>query len=264
MWSRSLYASCRSPSDSGPYARTTNPTSGEPVAPELTRERCCGRCARLIFSESSVYWRLKIGSRQLLHPDRRTLDHNLSRPRPTSILENNIVQTTGSASDSVAAGVVFTIPAILLMGLRPRHRPSRVLATAAPDGDPDDDPAARALIVKEHDTLVYPEGTSLRRSAIAARSGPPGEARVPAFGWVSSILQAGLKFWPTFRAGRLSFYPGAAVFTEASPSSWGWAISSSAIAGLPVRRRLPGLPRACSSDQASWIRPHQERSASRR
>src|SRR2546426_8591548 len=34
----------------------------------------------------------------------------------TSILENNIVQTTGSASDSVAAGVVFTIPAILLMG----------------------------------------------------------------------------------------------------------------------------------------------------
>src|SRR5207247_10934759 len=48
----------------------------------------------------------------------------------TSILENNIVQTTGSASDSVAAGVVFTIPAILLMGYDLDISRVAILATA--------------------------------------------------------------------------------------------------------------------------------------
>src|SRR6266550_1540389 len=86
----------------------------------------------------------------------------------TSILENNIVQTTGSASDSVAAGVVFTIPAILLMGYDLDIGRVAVLATAGGlMGILMMIPLRRALIVKEHDTLIYPEGTACAEVLIA-------------------------------------------------------------------------------------------------
>src|SRR2546426_2154972 len=85
-----------------------------------------------------------------------------------SILENNIVQTTGSASDSVAAGVVFTIPAILLMGYDLDISRVAILATVGGlMGVLMMIPLRRALIVKEHDTLIYPEGTACAEVLIA-------------------------------------------------------------------------------------------------
>src|SRR3989449_1261061 len=92
------------------------PASQSPA--ELTpRALILGVLLGLIFSASSVYLALKIGLTVSSSIPIAVLSITIFRALGrTSILENNIVQTTGSASDSVAAGVVFTIPAILLMG----------------------------------------------------------------------------------------------------------------------------------------------------
>src|SRR5437899_644982 len=98
--------------DHQPYV----PASQSP--PELTaRALIVGVALGLIFSASSVYLALKIGLTVSSSIPIAVLSITIFRALGrTSILENNIVQTTGSASDSVAAGVVFTIPAILLVG----------------------------------------------------------------------------------------------------------------------------------------------------
>src|SRR5881398_1654641 len=189
--------------DHQPYV----PASQSP--PELTpRALILGVLLGLIFSASSVYLALKIGLTVSSSIPIAVLSITIFRALGrTSILENNIVQTTGSASDSVAAGVVFTIPAILLMGYDLDIGRVAVLATAGGlMGILMMIPLRRALIVKEHDTLIYPEGTACAEVLIA------GEERG---------LQAGLKFWPDVPGKALGFYPGAAVFTEASPELMG-------------------------------------------
>src|SRR4029077_3123181 len=95
-----------------PYIPATHfPAERTPRAPVLAVLLGLG------FSASSVYLALKIGLTVSSSIPIAVLSITIFRALGrTSILENNIVQTTGSASDSVAAGVVFTIPAILLMG----------------------------------------------------------------------------------------------------------------------------------------------------
>src|SRR5882672_3588002 len=85
---------------------------------ELTpRAIALGVVLGLIFGASNVYLALKIGLTVSASIPIAVLSITIFRWLGRStILENNIVQTTGSAADSVSAGVVFTIPAILLMG----------------------------------------------------------------------------------------------------------------------------------------------------
>src|SRR6185295_13835158 len=102
--------------------------SGDPVfqpfvpptqAPaELTlRALILGALLGLVFAASSVYLALKIGLTVSASIPIAVLSVAFFRTLGRStILENNIVQTTGSAGESIAAGVVFTLPAILLMG----------------------------------------------------------------------------------------------------------------------------------------------------
>ncbi len=195
--------------------------------PELTaRALILGVALGLIFSASSVYLALKIGLTVSSSIPIAVLSITIFRALgKTSILENNIVQTTGSASDSVAAGVVFTIPAILLMGYDLDIGRVAVLATAGGlMGILMMIPLRRALIVKEHDTLIYPEGTACAEVLIAGEERGLQAKRVfQAFGvgFVYKFLQAGLKFWPDVPGKALGFYPGAAVFTEASPELLG-------------------------------------------
>jgi putative OPT family oligopeptide transporter len=78
-----------------------------------------------------------------------------------SILENNIVQTTGNAGQSVAAGVIFTLPALIFLGFDLES--SRIFALALFGGWLGVlfmIPLRRQLIVEEHGTLAYPEGTA--------------------------------------------------------------------------------------------------------
>src|SRR4051812_11251243 len=102
----------------------TEPPAFHPyVAPsqspaELTiRALILGAILGIVFAASSVYLALKIGLTVSASIPIAVLAVAFFRTLGKStILENNIVQTTGSAGESIAAGIVFTLPAILLMG----------------------------------------------------------------------------------------------------------------------------------------------------
>jgi putative OPT family oligopeptide transporter len=194
---------------------------------ELTpRALIVGVLLGLVFSASSVYLALKIGLTVSSSIPIAVLSITIFRALGrTSILENNIVQTTGSASDSVAAGVVFTIPAILLMGYDLDISRVAILATVGGlIGVLMMIPLRRALIVKEHDTLIYPEGTACAEVLIAGEERGLQAKRVfQAFGvgFVYKFLMGGLKLWPDVPGQALAFYPGAAIAAEISPELLG-------------------------------------------
>ena len=90
----------------------------------------------------------------------------------SSILENNIVQTTGSAGESIAAGVVFTLPALVFLGFEPSYW--RIVGIALAGGWLGVlfmIPLRRYLIVREHGNLKYPEGAACAEVLIAGERG---------------------------------------------------------------------------------------------
>lgn len=96
-----------------------------------------------------------------------------------TILENNIVQTTGSAGESVAGGVIFTLPALIFLGFGLEY--SRILVLALIGGFLGVlfmIPLRRQLIVKEHGNLLYPEGTACADVLIAGEKGGSFASRV--------------------------------------------------------------------------------------
>ena len=207
--------------DHQPYV----PASQAPA--ELTiRALITGVLLGLIFSASSVYLALKIGLTVSTSIPIAVLSITILRALGrTSILENNVVQTTGSASDAVASGVVFTIPAVLLMGYDLDISRVAILATVGGlIGVLMMIPLRRALIVKEHGVLRYPEGTACAEVLIAGEERGLQAKRVfQAFGlgFVYKFLMSGFKFWPDVPGWALRFYPGAAVATEISPELLG-------------------------------------------
>ena len=122
----------------------------------------------LVFAASSVYLALKVGltvSASIpISVLSITIFRYLSRAfgaTPATILQNNIVQTTGSAGESIAAGTVFTLPALLLLGYSlPWSTVTAVATVGGLLGVLLMIPLRHALIVKEHDNLKYPEGTA--------------------------------------------------------------------------------------------------------
>jgi putative OPT family oligopeptide transporter len=89
----------------------------------------------------------------------------------STILESNISQTTGSASSSLASGVIFTIPALFLWGINPSIWQLAGLAMfGGLLGVLFMIPLRRFLIVDEHKTLPYPEGTACAKVLIASNS----------------------------------------------------------------------------------------------
>src|SRR5436190_3934268 len=93
----------------------------------------------------------------------------------STILENNIVQTIGSAGESIAAGVVFTLPALLFLADGEHYFKYLQIATLAAVGGILGVlfmvPLRRSLIVKEHGKLPYPEGTACADVLIAGERG---------------------------------------------------------------------------------------------
>src|SRR5437588_498399 len=100
-----------------------------------------------------------------------------------TILENNIVQTTGSAGESVAGGVIFTIPALIFLGFQFSGMDAyfRVFLLTLIGGWLGVFfmiPLRRQLIVKEHGNLLYPEGTACADVLIAGDRGGSFAGRV--------------------------------------------------------------------------------------
>ncbi len=173
-------------------ARTVSPSPAEPAtraafqpyvpatqAPaEFTlRAILLGAFFGLVFGASTVYLGLRAGLTVSASIPIAVLAISvLKRFGGSTILENNIVQTIGSAGESVAAGVVFTIPALIFFGERGQaffnYLQITLLAFAGGIlGVLMMVPLRRALIVKEHGILPYPEGTACADVLVAGERG---------------------------------------------------------------------------------------------
>ncbi len=133
----------------------------------------------ILFGASSLYLLLKVGMTVSASVPIAVLSITLFRAfsrafgfRRATILENNIVQTTGSAGESLAFGVGVTMPALLLLGFEMHW--IRVLTVSALGGLLGVlmmIPLRRAFIVKQHGKLKYPEGTACAEVLVAGEKG---------------------------------------------------------------------------------------------
>jgi putative OPT family oligopeptide transporter len=132
----------------------------------------------IIFGAATVYLALKAGLTVSASIPIAVIAITLGRKFfKTTILENNIIQTTGSAGESIAAGVVFTLPGFLFLsdGGGDQYFNYITILTLAIFGGILGTlmmiPLRKSLIVKEHDTLPYPEGTACGEVLIAGEKG---------------------------------------------------------------------------------------------
>jgi putative OPT family oligopeptide transporter len=144
-----------------------------------------------------------------------------------SILENNIVQTTGNAGQSIAAGVIFTLPALIFLGFDLEY--SRIFFLALLGGWLGVFfmiPLRRELIVKEHGHLTYPEGTACADVLLAGEHGGSFASRVfwgLGLGAVYTLFQNGNLFsaWPSTPNYEPKWLPGSAIRADATPEYLG-------------------------------------------
>jgi putative OPT family oligopeptide transporter len=189
----------------------------------------------ILFGASTVYLALKAGLTVSASIPIAVLSISVLRMfGRATILENNIVQTIGSAGESVAAGVAFTVPALLF--LSPGAEGAKyfeyvtIMTLAACGGVLGVlfmVPLRRSLIVAEHANLPYPEGTACADVLIAGEKG--GRMAGLVFGGV--FLAAGYKalnsifaFWKeavTFQTSATAKLPNAVVSSEISPEYLG-------------------------------------------
>ncbi|HEX8255364.1 MAG TPA: oligopeptide transporter, OPT family [Thermoanaerobaculia bacterium] len=141
-----------------------------------------------------------------------------------NILEANMSQTIGSASSSVASGVIFTLPALFLWGLKPSLLQMTLLALAGGVlGTLFMIPLRKYLIEKEHATLPYPEGTACAEVLIASQGG--GRARGVfeglAAGAAFKALVGGFRVIPDEISTRVPFLRKGELATEVSAALFG-------------------------------------------
>src|SRR6202011_5210797 len=126
-----------------------------------------------------------------------------------------IVQTTGSAGESVAAGVIFTLPALIFMGFSLNTEYWRVFFLALIGGWLGVlfmIPLRRQLIVKEHGNLLYPEGTACADVLVAGERGGSFAGSVfwgLGIGGVYTWLMNSMQMWPGQPEYRPPWLPGA-------------------------------------------------------
>jgi putative OPT family oligopeptide transporter len=187
----------------------------------------------LLFGASTVYLGLRAGLTVSASIPIAVLAISvLKRLGGSTILENNIVQTIGSAGESVAGGVVFTIPALIFLA---PYGPEyfnyfqiTVLTLAGGIlGVLMMVPLRRALIVKEHATLPYPEGTACAEVLVAGErggrlatlvfSGLGVGALWKSLSWVFGIFRTDVGY----TAARTSQFPNASLNVDISPEYLG-------------------------------------------
>ncbi|WP_353073224.1 OPT family oligopeptide transporter [Tunturiibacter gelidiferens] len=149
--------------------------------PELSaRALILGAVFGVLFGAVTVYVGLRAGLTVAASIPISVLSISILRAfGKASILENNIVQSTGNAGQSIASGVIFTLPALIFLGFD--LDASRIFALALFGGWLGVlfmIPLRRQLIVEEHDNLIYPEGTACADVLIAGERGGSFASRV--------------------------------------------------------------------------------------
>src|SRR5215813_13237856 len=186
----------------------------------------------IIFGAATVYLALKAGlTVSASIPIAVLAIAVFRRIRKATCRENNNVQTIGSAGESIAAGVAFTIPALIFLASGEQFFNYYNIFTLAIVGGILGVlfmvPLRRSLIVKEHGTLPYPEGTACAEVLVAGERGGSLAGKVfaglgVAFAYKSLMSIFGLwKDTPTIQAGRGSSFPNASVSAEITPEYLG-------------------------------------------
>ncbi|MBI2835423.1 MAG: oligopeptide transporter, OPT family [Acidobacteria bacterium] len=211
-----------------PYVRPT-----QSLAEFSARAIVLGAVFGLIFGASTVYLGLRAGLTVSASIPIAVLAISvLKRLGGSTILENNIVQTIGSAGESVAAGVVFTIPALLFLAPYgpPYFRYSQITLLAFAGGILGVlmmVPLRRALIVKEHGVLPYPEGTACADVLIAGERGGALARTVfqglgigalwKALSWIVQLFRTAIGY----SVPRTGIFPNATLNVDISPEYMG-------------------------------------------
>src|SRR5215831_13243573 len=187
----------------------------------------------LLFGASTVYLGLRAGLTVSASIPIAVLAISvLKRLGGSTILENNIVQTIGSAGESVAGGVVFTIPALIFLtpdgpGYFNYFQIAMLAFAGGILGVLMMVPLRRALIVKEHGVLPYPEGTACADVLIAGERGGKLASMVfsglgvgalwKGLSWIFNIFLTELDY----STPRSSQFPNATLNIDISPEYMG-------------------------------------------
>jgi putative OPT family oligopeptide transporter len=191
--------------------------SAEETLAEFTvRAIILGALFGLLFGAVTVYVGLRAGLTVSASIPISVLSISILRAFGRStILENNIVQTTGSAGESLAAGVMFTIPALIFLGFGKEFTFWRIFPLALLGGWLGVlfmVPIRRQLIVKEHGNLSFPEGTACADVLVAGERGGSFASRVfwgLGLGGIYTFLMKTCLAWTEQPDGRPSWFPGA-------------------------------------------------------
>lgn len=216
----------------------------------------------IIFGASTVYLALKAGLTVSASIPISVIAIFLGKKVfKTTILENNIIQTTGSAGETIAGGVVFTLPGFLFLSTgmggvsigAPYFTYLTIFTLSVLGGTLGTlfmIPLRRSLIVKEHDILPYPEGTACASVLIAGEKG--GEIAKTAFAGVGfamiyAFFQQVLHIialtpaWVTQKANK--FLPSATLNADITPEYMGL--------GFIIGPRIAGI--LCAGGILSWM-----------
>ncbi|MGB2644826.1 MAG: oligopeptide transporter, OPT family [Candidatus Acidiferrum sp.] len=191
--------------------------STEETQKEFTiRAVILGSLFGLLFGAVSVYVGLRAGLTVSASIPIAVLSISILRAFGRStILENNIVQTTGSAGESLAAGVMFTIPALIFLGFGSEFTFWRIFPLALLGGWLGVllmVPLRRQLIVKEHGNLAFPEGTACADVLVAGERGGSFAGRVfwgIGLGGIYTFLMNTFQAWTAQPESQPSWFPGA-------------------------------------------------------
>ncbi|MCI0664236.1 MAG: oligopeptide transporter, OPT family [Acidobacteria bacterium] len=227
----------------------------EQKMPEFTLKAIIlGAIFGLIFGAATVYLALRAGlTVSASIPIAVLAIAVFKRFGKATILENNIVQTIGSAGESVAAGVAFTIPTLIfLAGGEQFFNYFNIFTLALVGGILGIlfmVPLRRSLIVKEHNTLPYPEGTACAEVLVAGEKGGSLAGKVfegLGIAFLYKSLMSILGLWkdvPGYLAPRVSSFPSASVSAEITPEYLG--------VGYIIGPRIAGV--LVSGGVLSWL-----------
>ena len=200
------------------------------IMPEFTVSSIIlGALLAIIFGGANAYLGLRVGMTVSASIPAAVVSMGIMRKimKRNSILENNMVQTIGSAGESLAAGAIFTLPALFMWtGEGISEMPSLVeIGLIALCGGLLGVmlmiPLRSALIVKEHGVLTYPEGQACAQVLIAGEEGGAKSVKVFAGLGIAAVykfIADGLKLFPSEVDYTIPAYKGSGVGVDVLPA----------------------------------------------
>lgn len=201
------------------------PASQSPL--EMTiRSLILGSVLGIVFGAASVYLGLRVGlTTSASIPIAVMAITILKKLRGNTALENNIVQTVGSAGESIAAAVVFTVPALIFLGFPLKTSITLLIAlTGGVLGVLMMIPLRRYLIVKEHGNLRFPEGTACAEIIKAGEVGGTSASKIfkgIGLGALWKGLPTLFGFWKPSVGRDIGFFPGSSFGMDVAPELMG-------------------------------------------